>query len=167
MTAALGVPFAARLFERPALGAFPVAQLRGELIILRSDGLLLLGGQRRELRLNGLHLVRGGQIFHAHARRGLVHKVDRLVREKPVADIPRGELHRGGERLVRDLQSVVRFVPVAQAAQDLKALVLRRLGDCDRLEAPLKGGVLFNVLAVFRERRRADDLNLAAGEGGL
>ena len=167
VTAALGVPFAARLFKRAALGAFPVAQLRGKLIVLRADGLLLLGGQRCELRLDGLHLVRSGQIFHAHARRGLVHKVDRLVREKPVADIPHGELHRGGERLVRDLQSVVRFVPVAQAAQDLKALVLRRLGDRDRLEAPFKGGVLFNVFAVFRERRRADDLDLAAGEGGL
>ena len=37
--AAPGVPFAARLFKRPPLGALPVAQLRGKLIVLRADGL--------------------------------------------------------------------------------------------------------------------------------
>ena len=87
VTAALGVPFAAHLFERAALGAFPVAQLCGKLIVLRADGLLPLGGQRCELRLNGLHLVRSGQIFHAHARRGLVHKVDGFIRQETVRNV--------------------------------------------------------------------------------
>ena len=44
---------------------------------------------------------------------------------------------------------------------------MRGLGDGHGLEAALKRGVLFNVLAVFVERRRADDLDLAAGERGL
>ena len=44
--AAPGVPFAARLFKRPPLGALTVAQLRGKLIVLRADGLLFLRGER-------------------------------------------------------------------------------------------------------------------------
>ena len=46
VAAALGIPFAAHLFKRPALGALAVAQLRGKLIVLRPDGLLLLRGER-------------------------------------------------------------------------------------------------------------------------
>ena len=41
------------------------------------------------------------------------------------------------------------------------------LGDDDRLESAFQGGVFFDVLAVFVQRRRADGAQLAAGEGGL
>ena len=43
----------------------------------------------------------------------------------------------------------------------------RRLADEDRLEAALQGGVLLDVLAVLVERRRADGLQLAAGQHRL
>ena len=43
----------------------------------------------------------------------------------------------------------------------------RRLVDHDRLEAPLEGRVLLDVLAVLVERRRADGVQLAAGEHRL
>ncbi len=43
----------------------------------------------------------------------------------------------------------------------------RRLGDLDRLEAPLECGVLLEVLAVLVERRRTDGLQLAAGQHRL
>ena len=46
-------------------------------------------------------------------------------------------------------------------------LLDRRLVDEDRLEAPLEGGVLLDVLAVLVERRRADRVQLAAGEHRL
>jgi hypothetical protein len=39
--------------------------------------------------------------------------------------------------------------------------------DEDRLEAPLEGGVLLDVLAVLVQRRRADALDLAAGQRRL
>ena len=42
-----------------------------------------------------------------------------------------------------------------------------RLVDEDRLEAPLERGVLLDVLAVLVERRRADGVELAAGEHRL
>ncbi len=42
-----------------------------------------------------------------------------------------------------------------------------RLVDDDRLEAPLEGGVLLDVLAVLVERRGADGVQLAAGQHRL
>ena len=62
---------------------------------------------------------------------------------------------------------MVRLVAVAQPAQDLHGVVDRRLLDADLLEAPLERGVALEVLAVLVERRRADRLQLAAGERRL
>jgi hypothetical protein len=62
---------------------------------------------------------------------------------------------------------VVVLVAVAQALEDLHALLDRRLVDDDLLEAPLERGVALEVLAVLVERRGADGLQLAAGEGRL
>jgi hypothetical protein len=61
----------------------------------------------------------------------------------------------------------MRLVAVAQSAQDLHGVVDRRLVDADLLESPLQGGVALEVLAVLVERRRADRLQLAAGERRL
>ena len=65
------------------------------------------------------------------------------------------------------LHAVMRLVAVAQAAQDLHGVVGRRLLDADLLEAPLERGVALEVLAVLVERRRADRLQLTAGERRL
>ena len=62
---------------------------------------------------------------------------------------------------------VVRLVAVAQALEDLHALLERRLVDGDLLEAALQRGVALEVLAVLVERRRADGLQLAARQGRL
>ena len=59
------------------------------------------------------------------------------------------------------------LVALAQAAQDADRVLDRRLVDEDRLEAPLERGVLLDVLAVLVERRRADGVQLAAGEHRL
>ena len=61
----------------------------------------------------------------------------------------------------------MRLVAVAQAAQDLHGVVDRRLVDADLLEAALERSVALEVLAVLVERRRADRLQLAAGERRL
>ena len=53
------------------------------------------------------------------------------------------------------------------AAQDRNGFVNGRLRHDHRLEPALQRGVLFNVLAVFREGRRADDLNFSARERRL
>ena len=98
---------------------------------------------------------------------GLVHEVDRLVRQEALGDVAVRERRRGDERGIRDAHAVVDLVPLAQAAQDRDRLLDGRLVDEDRLEAALERGVLLDVLAVLVERRRADRVQLAAGEHRL
>ena len=62
---------------------------------------------------------------------------------------------------------MVRLVPVAQTLEDLDGVRQRRLGDLDRLEPPLQGRVLLDVLAVLVERGGTDRLQLAAGQHRL
>ena len=59
------------------------------------------------------------------------------------------------------------LVAVLEAAEDRDRVLDRRLADVDRLEAPLEGGVLLDVLAVLVERRRADAAQFAARERRL
>ena len=75
-------------------------------------------------------------------------------------------VERGGgdDRRVGDAHAVVDFVALFQAAQDGNGILDRRLIDKHRLEATLQGGVLLDVLAVFIQRRRADGMQLAAGQ---
>ena len=58
-------------------------------------------------------------------------------------------------------------VPLAQAAKDFDRLVDARLLDHDRLESALERGIRLDVLSIFVEGRRADALQIAAGEFGL
>ena len=103
----------------------------------------------------------------ADARGGLVDQVDRLVRQVAVGDVADRQVRGGLDRLVRDRDLVVLLVALADAHQDVDGLLERRLLDHDRLEAALEGGVALDVLAVLVERRRADALELAAGERRL
>src|SRR5260221_10595757 len=59
------------------------------------------------------------------------------------------------------------FVPVAQSLEDLDRGRVRRLGDLDGLELALERRVLLQVLAVLVQCRRADRLQLAAGQHRL
>src|SRR4028119_914180 len=103
----------------------------------------------------------------ADRARGPVDQVDRLVRQEAVGDVPVGQRRGGDERAVGDADPVVRLVPVAQPLEDLARVGERRLAHLDRLEAPLEGGVLLQVLAVLVERGGADGLQLATGQHRL
>ncbi len=147
--------------------ALLVAQVRGLLELLGLDRRLLLLAHLLDLVLELAVARRGGHGLDAHAGGGLVDQVDGLVRQVAVLDVAVGEHGRGAQGVVGDRAAVVRLVAVAQAAQDLDGVVDRRLVDADLLEAALEGGVALEVLAVLVERRRADRLQLAAGERGL
>ena len=62
---------------------------------------------------------------------------------------------------------MVRLVAVAQALEDRDSVLRGGLVDLDGLEAALERSVLLDVLAVFVQRGRADDLHLAARKRGL
>ena len=150
----------------------------GELLLegleARLRGVVLLLAQRLALDLEldpaPLELVeldRHRVDLHPQPAGGLVDEVDRLVGQEALGDVAVRQRRRGDERGVGDPDAVVDLVALAQAAQDRDRLLDRRLVDEDRLEAPLERGVLLDVLAVLVERRRADRVQLAAGEHRL
>ncbi len=147
--------------------ALLVAQGRGLLELLGLDRGLLLAARGLDFVLELAVGRRRGHRLDAHPRGGLVDQVDRLVGQEAVGDVAAGQFAGGAQRLVGDLHLVVLLVAVAQAPQDLDGLVDRGLVDADLLEAALQRGVALEVLAVLVERRRADRLQLAAGERRL
>ena len=66
-----------------------------------------------------------------------------------------------------DAHAVEDLVALLQAAEDAYRVLDGRFIHHDGLEAALQGGVLFDVLAVFVQGRRADAVQLAARKHGL
>jgi hypothetical protein len=139
----------------------------GLLEVLRVDRRLLLAPDVGDALVELAQVRRRGHAADAHARAGLVDEVDRLVGQEAVGDVAVGQRGRGHEGAVGDRDPVVGLVAVAQPLEDVDRVRQRGLGDLDRLEPALEGGVLLEVLAVLVERRRADGLQLAAGEHRL
>ena len=103
----------------------------------------------------------------ARPRPGFIDHVDRLVGKKPSLDVALRQVNGLPYGRFRELRAVMRLVFVAQPHDDPDRLVFGRRIDDDGLETPLEGAVLLDVLAVLVKRRRADALDLAAGEGRL
>ena len=61
----------------------------------------------------------------------------------------------------------MQLVLFLQAAQDRNRILDRRFGDEDRLKAAGQGRVLFDMLAVFVQRRRTYRMQVAARQGRL
>src|SRR4029079_16824918 len=87
--------------------------------------------------------------LHPQPRSRLVDEVDRLVGQEAVCDVAVAEHGRRDERGVADAYLVLRLVALLQAAEDRDRVLLRRLLDVDRREAPLERRVLLDVLAVL------------------
>ena len=105
--------------------------------------------------------------LHAQARGRLVDEVDRLVGQETVGDVAVRKRRGGDDGGVGDAHAVMQFVLLLKSAQDRHGVLDRGLRDEHRLEAPRESRVLFHVLAVFVERRRADAMQFAARESGL
>ena len=104
---------------------------------------------------------------HGGVRRAFVQQIDRLVRQIFVREVAAGELDRRADRRLGDDDPVVRLQRGPKTLQDLLRLLAARLADLHRPEAALQRGVLFDAFAIFGQGRRADELHLAASEGGL
>ena len=91
----------------------------------------------------------------------LVDQVDRLVGQETLGQVAVAQPRRRDQRFVADRHLVVRLVLRADATQDFDRFVGRRFVEEHRREATLERRVLFDVLAVLVERRRADDTQLA------
>ena len=136
---------------------------------------LIVGGGQHNLPLLGdvgqllinLHSPGQSLVVEVHIGGGLVNEVDGLVGQETVGDVPLGHGDGQTAHLRRDLHVVIGLVVGGDTLDDLDGILDGGLLHNDRLEPALQGGVLFNILAVFREGGGADDLNLAPGQGGL
>ena len=114
-----------------------------------------------------VHRLRLGVDLHLDARRRLVDQVDRLVGQEAVGDVAMRQLGRRDDRRVGDLDAVVHFVLLLQAAQDGDGAFHRGFVHQHLLEAALQRGILLDVLAVLVQRGGADAMQLAARQRGL
>ncbi len=144
----------------------PRAALLGSLVLLLGER-LQLDLELHDLPLDLVDLLRQRIDRDAQPRRSFVHEIDRLVGQEPVRDVPMRQRRRGDERIIGDAHTVVHLVLFLQAAQNRDRVFDRRLTHKDGLEAPLQRGVLLDILAVFVQRRGADDVQLAARQCGL
>ena len=127
---------------------------------------LTLEGEILHLTLQ-LHAAVDGLVVEVAVGTGLVNEVDGLIGEETVGNIPLGQQYRLPQDAIGDGHTVELLIVVGDAAQNLQRVVHVGLVDGDGLEAALESRVLLNMLAVFVEGGSADDLNLAAREGGL
>ena len=136
-------------------------------ILLILDRRLALLADRLQAAQRVAQRGRRGRASHPHARGRLVDQVDRLIGQEPIGHIARREMRGSLDRVVGDLELMEILVAALDAAQNLDRLLLSRLVDHHRLEAPLQRRVALDILAILVKRRRADRLKLAARERRL
>ena len=102
-----------------------------------------------------------------HVGTGFVQQVDGLIRQKPVGDVALGKHDALVGDFRRNLHPVELGIGLGNALHNLACFRDGGLRHGDGLETALQSRVLFNIFAVLGEGRRADDLNLAPGQGGL
>ena len=105
--------------------------------------------------------------FHPQPRRGLVDKVDRLVRQESVGDVTVRKLGGCYKGSIRDVHAVVHLILLLDAAQDRNRILYCRLGHHQRLEPPGKGRVLLDMLSVLVQRRRPNAVKFPPCQRGL
>ena len=144
-------------FRQPRLGKLVVLVLERCFLDLHLD----------DLAVDDIQLGRHGVHFRSDHGAGLVNEVNGLVGQEAVGNIAVTERRGGDDRVVRDLDAMEDLVPGLQTTQDGDGILHRRLLHQNGLEPALKRGVLFDILAVFVQRRRADAVQLAAREHRL
>ena len=97
----------------------------------------------------------------------LVQQIDGLVGQRPAGDVAAPQLHRRHQRPVVDAHPVLVLVAPLHPAQHGHRLVLGRLLDHHRQEAPLERRILLDVQAVLVDGGGADAGQLAPGQRRL
>ncbi len=127
----------------------------------------LLDLQLPEAAQDFIQLRGHGVYLQAQAGTGFVDEIDSLVRQKPIGDIALGECHGGNDGIVGDLNTVMHFIFILDAAQNGDAILQRRLLNQDGLKSALQSGVFLYILAVFVNGRGPDAVQSPPCQGGL
>ena len=97
----------------------------------------------------------------------LVNKVNRLIRQEPVSNIPvrhSGSRHKSS---IANPDTVMHFVTLLQTAEDRDGILYRRLCYHYRLESALQGGIFLYVLAILIESGGTNTAQLTSGQHRL
>jgi len=155
--------FATALLQLCHFGFQPVEALQRIGVRLPLHG-LALDGELSDLALN---LVQDdGEAVNLHPEHtcGLIHKVDGLIGQEPVRDVPVRQRRRSNQGRVADAHAVMHLVSFAQSPQDRDGVLHAGLAHQDGLESPLQRGVLLDTLPVLVQGRGADTAKLTAGQ---
>ena len=150
------------------LGLFFLVPQPGRFLeILRLDRAFFFPANDFDFFFDFFHVGRSRHRVDARARAGLVHHVNRFVRQKSSGDVTLGKFHRRLERFVGQLRLVMRFVFRPQSFQNLDRFFNRRRIHFHGLESSLQGRVFLDVLAIFVQGGGAHTLQLAPAQGRL
>ena len=137
--------------------------LLGKLIrLLGKGGLLDL--QLGHFSLQHIQLGGHGVDLRPHGGTRLVDQIDGLVRQKAVGDIAAGKGGSGNDGPISDHYSVEYLVPLLQPPENGYRILHRRLPHQHRLESPLQGSVLLDILPIFVEGSGPDAVKLSSGQ---
>ena len=136
----------------------------GIILFLQS---LRLDLQLQDLPVQSVQLL--GLRIHLHPQTtgGLVHQVNRLVRQKPVGDIAMAQCRRRHQSRVRNPHPVVKLIFLLDPAQDADRIFNCRLRDHHRLKPPRQSRVLLHILAVFIQRSGPHAVQIPARQSRL
>ena len=134
---------------------------------LQADRVLDLLIQFMNLLIQQPDVLRLFHIRQLHRRSGFIDQIDGLIRQPSVVDISAGKAHGRFQRtgFIGDLMMLL--IAGSDSLQNADRLLFRGFFHVNRLEPSFQRGVPFNILPVLRDRGRADELQLAASEGGL
>ena len=104
------------------------------------------------------------RLAQLHARTRLVQKIDGLIRQKTVGNIPVRQINCIANGFVRVADCVKFFVAVSNALQHTNRFLFIGRGNLYRLEPALERTVFLHRLAIFSRRSGANALNLAAAQ---
>ena len=139
---------------------------------LRQFVLFLLKSRFLNLHLDdlpgyGIQLCGHGVHLGTDLGAGLVHKIDGLVRQEPVGDIPVGQGRGGDDGGVGNLHAVEHLIALLQATQNGDGVLHGGFIHLHRLEPALQSRVLFNILPVLVQSGCADAVELATSQQRL
>src|SRR5579883_2368145 len=113
------------------------------------------------------HLLRYRALLQLHPRSRLINQVHGFIRKKSIRNVTAGVINRGSNGGICVSYGMKLFISLFNTEEDFNSIRLRRRGNLDRLEAPLKRAIALNRLAVLRWSGCANALNLPTGKSGL
>ena len=134
--------------------------------IFRSGQFLFLIVQLFQMPIQLLNLGQNGALNRSAGRR-FIQQVNGFVRQIPVSNIPFRQVGTGDQDAIGNVDFVMLFIIAHQAPQNLNRFADSRFIHRYGLETAFQSRVLFDVLTIFREGRRADYLNFPTGKSGF